>query len=233
MATVITESTTYATTVTAPDDADSLNAASVTAAGVGFQALTDRTNNLVRRSGGANGAGEFQYLDATGAQTPRARTRIISPIDWAHGTLQVIATGQYFTLAGFTNSFSLTSQQDRVRIACDVSKLLDVGATLTGVEVLVVPGAARGTVGDRMFLDVSSSTPDFSTPAAPPSTQLANVTDDGTFNAQVVSSGALTEVVSRAKQIIVLVRCGIDAGTNKDTIHSVRLSFDAIGPNAF
>lgn len=233
MASTVTETTVYGATVTVPDDADALNAASVTAAGVGFQELANRTNNLVNRLGGASGASEWEYRNAAGSPLIKTRKRIISPIDFAHGTLQVIATGQYFTLASFSNSFSLTSQQDRARIVCDVSKWLPIGAQLTEVEVLLKPGTARAAAGDRMFLDVSSSTPDFATPAIPPGAQLANVTDDGTANNQVITSGALTENIVRTKQVLVLVRCGVDAGTNKDTIHSVRLSFTVVGPNAF
>lgn len=232
----ITESSVYAPSVAVPIDSEAANVASVVAPNTGFQALADRTRNLVGRVGGTSGLGEHEYVDATGNQADKTRTRVISPIDFAHGVSQIIGastTVQYFSVAAFSNTFALTSQYDRARIVADVSKYLPEGATLTRVEAMVTPGVIRGTVADRMFLDVSASSPVWGTPAIPAGTQLANVTDDGTLNVQVIDSLALTEVISRSRQVLVLLRCGIDSGTNKDDIHSLRLSFNAPGPNAF
>ena len=237
MSSPITDLLVFTDPVTVPDDADTLNAASVTAAGVGFQALADRTRNVANRTGGLVGAGEFLYLDGAGVAADRSRTRVISAFAMEEGRLQVAAV-QFWTVAQFTNGgvgYSRTSQSDFARLTCDVALYLPDGSTLTNVEALVAPGAARASTANRMQISLFRQTPSFSTPAIPVTVGPINQNfDDGTTAVQVIAlSSAVTEVIGRTSHVSVQIIAGNDAGTNKDDVHALRLSYDVPGPNAF
>lgn len=235
MASVIIESLVFAPTVTVPDDADTLDAASVTAPGVGFQAVADRTVNLSQRTGGALGAGEFAYVDAVGALADKSRTRVLSPFAFTEGRLQVAAV-QFWTVASFASggtAYSRTSQSDFAILVGDISKYLPIGATLTLIEAMVEPGFARAG-GSRMLIDLARQTPNWGTPAIPVAVgPIFAVEDDGTTNVQVISSGVISEAIARDSDLVFRIRAGNNAGTNKDDVHAVRLSYDVPGPNAF
>jgi len=78
MATIITEADSYNATCTAPDDGDTRSAASVTAAGVGFQVLADRTEYLKNRSISAVGGEIMMPLNPAWAIASDAA----DSIDW-------------------------------------------------------------------------------------------------------------------------------------------------------
>jgi len=156
------------------------------------------------------------------------------------GRLQVAAV-QYWSVAAFVSggtAYSRTSQSDFAILVDDISRYLPVGGLLTSIDVMVRPGIARATVGNRITVDMARQTPDWGTPAVPLAVgPIFTATDDGTTNVQVISSGALPsgifDNVSRSSQIVLRIRAGNDAGTNKDDIHSIRLSYTVNGPNAF
>jgi hypothetical protein len=98
--------------------------------------------------------------------------------------------------------------------------IIEYGAPITKIEVMVKPGAARATQADRMKLEVWEQTYNFTTPAAPavanPSGNAGTPVDydDGTTNAQVLS---LTEgvdtnfdniVVDLTKELVISIRSG-------------------------
>lgn len=68
MASLVAEADTWTNTMTVPDDGDTRSAASVTAAGVGFQVAADRTRYLYNRSIAAVGGGAGLVIPLTGLQ---------------------------------------------------------------------------------------------------------------------------------------------------------------------
>ena len=249
MPTTVTDGLIYVAldSVTVPVDADARNAASVTAPGVGFQALADRSNNLVNRVGGPDGSGEHLYLNAAGVATVRSRVRIFSPFAMTEGILQVMPDhdeggasirqpAQFWTVAAFVSggtAHSRTSQHDFARLVMDLSALLPDGATLTQVEAIVTPGAARAGA-NRMNMFLSRQTPNFGTPAIPVALgPLFSVFDDTTGSVQVLDTGAMTEAINRTSDLVLQIIAGDDAGTNKDDVHAIRVSYDDPGPQNF
>ena len=224
----LTDASTYSSPIAVPVDSDPRNAASVETP---FQQLANRTKYLADRVGGSGGGSEWVYDDA-----PRSRTRIVSPFAFMEGKL---ATGdaQLWTVAAFVSTgtgYSRTSQADRAQLVADISHWLPIFANLTRVQVLVAPGAARGTVGDRVTVSLFRQTPSFSTPAIPVADgPIGEATDDGTTNVQVIDTGVIDEDVDRASQLCLRIVAGADGGTNKDDVHSILLTYTVLGPNAF
>lgn len=115
-----------------------------------------------------------------------------------------------------------------------LGRILPHGATLTRVEALVAPGAARATSGDRMELTMTKRTPDFATPSVgSASAVFTSVRDDGTVALQVLDSGAISETISSTTEYVISVIAGNDGGTNKDLFHALRLTFTDPGPRNF
>jgi len=225
----ITDVSTFTDPVTAPADGDALDAASIITNGI--QAAANRTRYLVDRVGGAAGTGEFGYADS-----PRARVRTLSPFMMTEGALG--AGTQFWTVANFASggtSRARTSQLDRAILVDDVARYLPIGASLTGVEVMVAPGIARATVGDRITVTLTRHTPDWVTTPSPipAAVDVFTATDDGLLPAQVIASGAIAENISRSVNHVLRIVAGVDAGTNKDDVFAIRLSFTVPGPNAF
>ena len=205
-----------------------IDAASIVTTSV--QGLADRTRYLVELCGGVSGLGEFEYV------APRNLKRVISPFAMQAGLLSTTA-GRIWTAANFTSGgtgYSLTSQVNFALLLDDVSRYLPIIATLTGVEVMVGPGAARATVGDRMTVTLARQTPNWITPAIPVAVgPIFTATDDGSTSVQVISSGAISEAVGRTSDLVLRIAAGNDAGTNKDDVHAIRLSYTVNGPDAF
>lgn len=87
MATAITEADSFNATMTAPDDGDSCSAASITAAGVGFQVAADRTRYLYNRNLPASGGyiniplfACYPILAALGAMDWEANMDFVTPL---------------------------------------------------------------------------------------------------------------------------------------------------------
>lgn len=236
MATVITEGDAFAPSVTAPDDADPLNAASVVAPGVGFQALADRTRNLALRCGGTTGIpDEFQYLDAAGAPTPKTRVRVFNAAV-AQPTSAQIANppGWYFSLGQWWSTLV-----DFPQLVLPLGALLPNQCLVTLVRVMVQTGAARPVVNDRMKLQIQTQTNvDFSAPGIPTYTTAVDQADDGNVGNQVISSGAIAGVIDRTPgggyvDVIAKVIGGNDSGTNRDDVFAFEVTYLDFGPQNF
>jgi hypothetical protein len=239
MSHALTEALVYAATVTVPDDADPLTAASVAASGVGFQALADRTKNLVGRVGGASGAGEFLFVDATGAPATRVRTRIVSPFEFDTHTAQTANGDQsWYSPVGHY----LSSINDYPRLSIDLNKYVPNGAYVGLVRAIIAPGAARpvmtSTAGDngRMWHRLFRATYNFAAGPPPTATYGADIVaweDDGTTNMQVLSM-AFNQVIDKsASALIYQIIGGFDAGTNRDDVHAIEITYADPGPQNF
>lgn len=131
---------------------------------------------------------------------------------------------------------TLSSLGDDVIAYCDVGRFLPHGATLTKVRLLVTPGAARGTVADRVTLDMESRAHTFTgTPAQGSGTSIISAaTDDGTANTQSIESGTLSVTIDSETHYAVRITAGNDGGGhNNDSIYALHLVFTDPGPRNF
>ena len=241
MSSPVTDLLVYTDPVVVPDDADPLNAASVTAAGVGFQALADRTNNLATRTGGDTGVpGEFAYLDAAGVALGKSRVRLVFPIDCGTHTAQ-IANGSNAWYAPVGRG-DLSSIVNLARIRLDLNKLLPDGAIVTDVRSVIAPGAARSVKttnpGDngRMWCRLLRGTPDFATPAINSyGADIGAQEDAGGTAIQVLPLlGVISETIDKSASVLMWeLIAGDDAGTNRDDVHAIRISYTDPGPQNF
>jgi hypothetical protein len=224
----ITDTDEFTATVQAPADGDPHRGASYE---LSVQQLANRTRNLANRLGEADGSGEFVYTNATGTPIAKTRTIVLGCDQLSIPNL----TGD-FTSWLRTDNFSvdLVSASDGVVASLDLNTILPSGAVLNVIEVLVNPGAARTTT-NRMEVHLYAFAMDFATPAAPSPGLVDSSEDDGTTNLQVVrvpSSGSLAETIDAKNSTdwVIKVQSGSDSGSNVDTIHAVRLTFDDPGP---
>lgn len=112
---------------------------------------------------------------------------------------------------------------------------LPLSAKITGVAVMVQPGAARATAGNRMSVWMRAlSVNSFSTPTAPTNTSLGTATtDDGTANLQIITH--LTSVsianndLSNTRAFSLRVTSGNDAATNNDSVRAIRILWNDPG----
>lgn len=120
-------------------------------------------------------------------------------------------------------------------LLADVKALIPAGSTLESVDVLLNPGAARATVGDRVTVDLVSQTPDFDTPAAyGVGSSIGLARDDGTSSTQVVTLAAVGEEITSLNTYQLLIYSGQDAGAHaSDVIYAVRLNVTEQGPSNF
>lgn len=235
----IIDGITFVDPVVAPSDGDTLNAASVVAPGVGFQALSDRTRHLVNRTGLIDGSGEHVYTNAAGVATPKTRVRIFSPMGLNSHTAQIANGGNaWYSPSG---NGSLSSIVDFPRLRIDFNEILPDGAVLQGVLAIMEPGAARtaqsSLPGDngRAWVRLKRGTPDFATPAVTTyGSDIAAVEDDGTTNVQLLTISGQSETINKSASYLWWELIGgDDAGTNRDDIHAIRIQYTDPGPQNF
>lgn len=100
-----------------------------------------------------------------------------------------------------TNGHRLLSANNFARLGLDLNSILPNRATLLEIQVLVDPGAVR-TGNDRMFLKVSGSDHNFSTPATSTFGLTSTTFDDGTANLQVITTLSASDSSISGAQII-------------------------------
>jgi hypothetical protein len=129
----------------------------------------------------------------------------------------------------------LESRLDKGFVNFDLEEAVPSGATITRVRALVDPGAARAVAGDRVTMTLIQFTPDFTPPVSVPTTNSQfSVTDDGSTNLQLVTSGVFAMLVDKSTTYSVLqIRSGSDGGTNRDKLYSLEVQFTDPGPRNF
>jgi hypothetical protein len=173
-------------------------------------------------------------------QTPKARQTTISPLRAPHlpmvGSTPPTEDAPWFGPMGGTE---IRSKVDDAFMLIPLDWLPD-GAVITAVHAIVLPGAARAAVADRMWLDVQRQTTTWGTATVGGLTTLGNETngeqvDDGTANAQVMTIDQFTETVTinKAGGVVhyIFVKSGDDAGAhNADAVRSLRVDWNDPGP---
>ena len=239
MASTVTESPVYGATVTVPDDADTLNAASVTAAGVGFQELANRTANLAARCGGDVGVpAEFTYLDAAGSPQAKTRVRIVSPYNFGHSDIAGAGGEGWFGLSG---GVGVRTLKNRAELILDLNRIVPDFGVVTLVRALIQPGAARAAQtsvpGDngRMWMGLYRVAPNFGVPAVPSSPSLiGGVEDGGTAGPETMSTGTISQTIAKASNYLYLrLTAGNTAGASPDDVYAFEITYDDNGPQNF
>jgi hypothetical protein len=162
-------------------------------------------------------------IDAT-----RDTNGISRQIDVPASAFTQLSSAGVFQWGLFNTAAVLQSAVNTGVTAVGLARYMPHGGILTGVQVLVNPGVARATVGNR------AQTLDWVTPASPGLVTIgADQTDNGTTNIQVVAWGTLSLALTSAQAIVLEVTAGNDAGTNTDSVHGVRLTFTDPGPRNF
>lgn len=212
----ITDVSTFTDPVVAPTDGDVLNAASVTAAGVGFQALANRTRQLLDLVDP-----EFVYL------TPTTRKRTIEATD-AHASASGAGVLDWFLSLSAGVPY-LVPRLDAVFAVFPID--VPSGCTIAGVEVLVRSSGARVTP-NGWFVRVYEQSEPWAAPAAPTATQQGSTTEGGlAAGYSVITVGSLTPFLRLAEYTAHVVVTGpIGALGANDQLLAVRVSFDDGGP---
>ncbi len=114
-------------------------------------------------------------------------------------------------------------------------------ATIKEIKALVRPGIARTAQttnpGDngRMYMEYFFQNLDFSpAPLAQDYTSVTQVAeDDGTVNLQEITTGVISlgpvNWLTSGAQLHVIVWCGDDAGTNRDDVIALEVTYDDVG----
>jgi hypothetical protein len=165
-------------------------------------------------------------------QAAKTRTLWIPPCEGLGTTL---SAGTPFTEPDWgsdAGQFHLVSRRDAGSVQYNVTGFIPSGCTLTRVDALVDPGAARGAgVRLTMLLDRL----DFAAHPAttvPVPTSLGTDEQDAVGHArQYLTVSGLTEVVDRSNKAILLsFLSGIDGAHVSDILYGIRLTFTDIGP---
>jgi hypothetical protein len=220
----ITDVSTFTAPVVAPADGDPLNAASITAPGVGLQALANRTRFLGNRMGVGLApplTDEFLYNPTI------ARALPISGMEFALSTDAGGVSEWLRNLSGgvvYQNPLAnAVFASARVRVPS--------GSTITGCEVLVRSSGVR-TPGNGWFAKLYSQTEPWGAPAAPSAVQQGS-TEEGGLSAgySVIAIGSITPfliVAGESAHIIVTGPTGA-LGAN-DQLLAARVLFNDRGP---
>lgn len=160
------------------------------------------------------------YVDAAGAADPQSRTRDLS--------VEKIYPGSSSAVYTVVSPAEVTLASNSADYYFQIP-LLPYGAIITGVAVMVQPGTARASAGNRMSVWLRSmSGHNFSTPTAPGNTSYgAATTDDGTANLQVITH--LTGASISNGIYSLRVTAGNDAATNNDRVRAIRILWDDQG----
>lgn len=170
-------------------------------------------------------------------QTPKARTTVIHAVAF-QGAAGPLGGGWNASTesGGGGIKTSMKSQADFVSMYLNLGKVLPANATITRIRVLVKPGSARATSGNRVAAQLVHTTPAFTgTEAYPDETQVGTWRDDGTTDVQSIDSGVISLAVGTAGRLpLLIVSSGNDGGVHvKDTAYAVHISYDDTGPRNF
>jgi len=160
---------------------------------------------------------------------PLARTLILSP-----SAFEQSISATWEAPGGVFTTGARGSLVDGAVLVADLSKIIPAGCTLSSVEVLLNPGAAR-TGGDRVAVDILEQTPNFAVPAAyGTGTSLGTAYDDGSSSTQLVTLAAVDEMLVSTNTLQLHIYSGQDAGAHaQDVIYAVRLSILETSPSNF
>lgn len=220
----ITDVSTFTDPVVAPTDGDALNAASMTAPGVGLQALANRTRKLGDRMGIGLApplTEEFLYdptiardLQIEGQEFGLA-TDGAGATDW----LRTFSSGVVFNVPNVNAAFASA----RARVPS--------GSTVTGVEVLVRSSGARVSP-NGWFVQVYTQTVPWAAPAAASAVQQGS-TEEGGLAAgySVIQVSAIVPfLVAAGEAVHVSITGPIGALGASDQLIACRVLFDDRGP---
>lgn len=196
-------------TVTVPVDTDPRNAASVEDP---FQQLADRTRFNYER-----------FTENPGAVTLDGSIyQQIRYVGGTHANPHKNAYNEWINVLG-----GFRSQVNVAQLIYDLTPFLGRFESIVRARVLVKPGAARATVGDRIQITLGGHSygVSFGSPSGPSFTGHGTETDDGTTDLQWVTfdfSGAPLAVSSLATWLLELT-AGVDAGANNDDVYAIVL----------
>jgi hypothetical protein len=109
-----------------------------------------------------------------------------------------------------------------------ISDLVPEGATLTTIDLLMLPGTTRATVGERTSYELVEQVRAFGTPGTGTRTSIGTVTDAGTNVLQtvpVMSGGAVASAKASGKLIFLVITAGDNAGASNDTFYAMKLAW--------
>lgn len=167
----------------------------------------------------------FDTSDEHTYPTPKTRVRVFDArLAQATSAQSANVPGWFLTLGRFW-----TTRVDNPLLLLPIGAYLPDGAIITLIRVILDPGVARATVGNRMQLIVDRITGiDFVTPVVPTFTNLVTQEDDGNFGPQVVTSGALSETINKSSSgldVVVKIQGGNDSGTNSDDVYAFEITY--------
>ena len=131
-----------------------------------------------------------------------------------------------------TGLLELWSYTNSSYAMANLRSYLPHSGTLTRIEALVTPGSSR-TGTNRVSIQVDKKTPNFSIPGFTSSALVSPVYDDGTALIQTIDSGALAVSISSLVELVLGIKAGHDAVTNRDVLHAVQITFTDPGPRNF
>jgi hypothetical protein len=176
-----------------------------------------------------NGSDEIVYPVA------KTRTLRVSPM---RGSIEVSGADVSPAWApGATSRGSLFAQHDEKRLNVVLSDFLPQGAVISLIRVLVDAGGRAGgsrASGDRLQFTVYRITQNWSSPGISDTTIVSTVEDnDSATTAQILTSGAISETVDKAGEVILLeIRSGTMLG-GLDRVDGIEVVFTDPGPRNF
>jgi len=145
----------------------------------------------------------------------------------------------YFQSGAAPNQgYELKSIEDYARLVFPLNWYLPPESTLTRIRALVKPGAARTVMtsipGDngRLFAFLTSTLSSFIGVSVAHTGPLYADEDDGTTGLQILDTGVISYQISfkTGANPIYQIVCGVDAGTNRDALHAIEISYTDPGP---
>lgn len=205
----LTETATFDTPITVPQNTDPATAESVV---VPFQAVTNRTKYLKNELDTRIVADEFTY------PTPKAKVK----------ELGIMALG-----AGADGWSPVLGRVESTKDTHPAFFDLDLpgGCVVTGIDVIVTPGAARSSP-NRMTAVLTRINADYSTPGSSVESFGTSAEDDGTTGAQLLQQTGLSVTLSSrdSKAYAIRVFSGNTGSSAADKIHGVRVHYNDPGP---
>jgi hypothetical protein len=223
MSKTLVETTTYDVDVDVPEGGDARSNAAEAVEALA-QALANRTNYLKSR------VDLFEALIGTVTVTklvpitPAAARHTGGSPSAPHWFIDSEAAGSAMVVA--------VSSVDSGILSIDITDAFPLGATLTQVRAVVLPGAARATSGNRMQVTPKThllqSTPAFVGGAA------TAVADSGAASLQFVtcaigSDARFVHTLDRTYRVD--VAAGNDGGTNFDKVYALEITYSITGPS--
>lgn len=153
-------------------------------------------------------------------RVPLELGRAIYSHDWRFNETDPYDSANRAALDAYTNSglisFPLTS-------------VLRVGMTITGVTIMARAAAAR-TGGNRITIDLRKQEHNTVAATVYASTSVATGTGGTSSARELISTGAISEVVATGFEYRLIVKAGNDASTNHDQVLDVFLIVTDPGP---